>query len=239
MPENILQLKNISLEKDNKVILNDITLDIWKGHIHSFVGRNGAGKTTLASTIMGRPGYRDHKGSIIFKGEEINSLEIDERARRGITISLQEPARFEGLTVETYLKLSSRDDTPLEKILLAVNLDPDKYFKRIVDESLSGGERKKIELASMLAMRPDIVMLDEPDSGIDVASLNHIFHALQYFTSYGGTVIMITHSLEVLQHSDHAFLLCDGRIKTKGSIDKVLPIFEEACSDCVFEGLNE
>jgi Fe-S cluster assembly ATP-binding protein len=234
--ESILEVKNVSLRKGDKDILRDISLEVWKGHIHAFVGKNGAGKTTLASVIMGRPGYRDHKGDIFFKGESIKSLEIDERARKGITLSLQESARFEGLTVKTYLELSSRDkdSVNINKILDSVNLNPEKYLNRQINESLSGGERKKVELASILSMRPDIVMLDEPDSGIDVASLNHIFAALEYFTSYGGTVIMITHSLTVLNYSDHAFLICDGKIKTKGILSQVLPVFQKQCENCVF-----
>lgn len=236
MQEPILEIKNLSLRKSNKDILRDISLDVWKGHIHSFVGQNGAGKTTLASTIMGRQDYRDHDGDILFKGESIKQLSIDERARKGITLAFQEPARFEGLTVKTYLELSSRDKDldNIKKILDSVNLPPDKYLSRMVDETLSGGERKKVELASILSMRPDIVMLDEPDSGIDVASLSHIFNALKFFTSYGGTVIMITHSMTVLNYSDHAFLLCDGRLKIKGKLEKVMPIFEEQCNNCVF-----
>lgn len=231
----ILEIKNVSLRKCDKSILRNISFDIWKGHVHSFVGINGAGKTTLASTIMGRNNYRDHEGDILFKGESIKSLSIDERARKGITLAFQEPVRFEGLTVKTYLEISSRNkETNINKILDSVNLPPEKYLNRMVDETLSGGERKKVELASILSMKPNIVMLDEPDSGIDVASLNHIFAALDYFTSYGGTVIMITHSLTVLNYSDHAFLICDGRLKTKGELNKVLPIFQEQCENCVF-----
>ncbi|MBN1835494.1 MAG: AAA family ATPase, partial [Spirochaetales bacterium] len=120
----------------------------------------------------------------------------------------------------------------LEQVLEQVGLEPGMYLRRALDRSLSGGERKKIELASILAMRPKLVLLDEPDSGIDVASLEHIFRALKHFKSYGATVLLITHSITVLRQAEHAFLMCCGREILKGSVDKVLPYFEGECIPC-------
>jgi Fe-S cluster assembly ATP-binding protein len=101
-----------------------------------------------------------------------------------------------------------------------------------VDKTLSGGERKRIELASILAMRPRIVLMDEPDSGIDVAALERIFAALKLLKSQGSTVIMITHSAAVLRQAEHAFLLCSGRLLDKGSVEKISRYFEEQCIAC-------
>jgi Fe-S cluster assembly ATP-binding protein len=113
-----------------------------------------------------------------------------------------------------------------------VGLDPSEYLGRAVDRTLSGGERKKIELASILAMQPKLVMLDEPDSGIDVASLQNILQALKHFKSYGATVLLITHSVTVLGQAEHAFLMCCGREVLKGTVDKILPYFEGECIPC-------
>jgi len=205
----VLELRNVSLTLGGKPILNDLTVDFWEGHIHALIGPNGAGKSTLASTIMGLPGYTHHEGDILLDGESIKALTVDERARRGITLAWQEPARFEGLKVDRFIAAGAKDKSAaaVREALTRVGLDPDRYAKRAVDRTLSGGERKRIELASILAMRPRIVLMDEPDSGIDVEALNRIFDALSGFKERGATVIMITHSQEVLRHAEHAFLM--------------------------------
>ena len=159
---------------------------------------------------------------------------VDERARRGITLAWQEPARFEGLRVDRFILAGAREKSraTVERVLGRVGLDPDKYAVRAVDKTLSGGERKRVELASILAMEPRVVLMDEPDSGIDVEALTRIFDALADFKQRGATVIMITHSQEVLRHAEHAFLLCDGRIIDKGSVDRIDDYFGESCLSC-------
>lgn len=230
----ILSIKNLTLSLGNKNILNGLDVDFWEGHIHALVGPNGAGKSTTAFTIMGLDGYRDFDGDIVFQGESIKGLSINERARRGITLAWQEPARYEGMKVRSFIRAAAKDksDKAIRDVLDKVGMNPDLYLDRSVDKTLSGGERKKVELASILAMRPKLVMLDEPDSGIDVASLNNIFKALKYLKDNGATVILITHSLEVLSHSEHAFLICHGQIVDKGSVEKITPYFSDKCIPC-------
>jgi Fe-S cluster assembly ATP-binding protein len=113
-----------------------------------------------------------------------------------------------------------------------VALDPDQYLSRAVDKTLSGGERKRVELASLLAMQPEAVLLDEPDSGIDIEALNKIFQAIELLKSNGSTVILITHSLAVLKRAEHAFLMCHGDIIDKGSVDRINGYFENKCIPC-------
>jgi Fe-S cluster assembly ATP-binding protein len=230
----ILELENLSLSLDGKRILDNINLDIWAGHIHAIVGPNGAGKTTLSSVVMGLKGYQDYEGQIRFDGRDMRGLGVDERARTGMSLAWQEPARFEGLSVEMFLSASRKkgSEQELGEVLQWVGLDPEQYLGRTLDRSLSGGERKKIELASILAMSPKLVLLDEPDSGIDVASLQNIFGALEHFKSYGATVLLITHSATVLRQAEHAFLMCCGREIMKGSVEKILPYFEGECIPC-------
>lgn len=231
---NILQIRNLNLELGNKKILNNLNIDFWDGHIHAIVGPNGAGKSTLSYAIMGLSGYNDYKGDIIFKNKSIKKSTIDERAKMGITLAWQEPARFEGLKVKDYIKISSKDksenivDFALEK----VGLNPSEYSERAVDRSLSGGERKRIELASILVMQPNILLLDEPDSGIDVAALEKIFDMIEYLKNNGSTIILVTHSKTVLEHADHAFLLCNGTIHDKGNISDIKKYFENKCLPC-------
>jgi Fe-S cluster assembly ATP-binding protein len=233
----ILELHDITLELGGKPILNDLSVDFWEGHVHALIGPNGAGKSTLASTIMGLPGYTDHSGDILLDGESLRGVPVDERARRGITLAWQEPARFEGLRMDRFIAAGAKEKSRanVERMLTRVGLDPERYLDRKVDKTLSGGERKRVELASILAMEPRIVLMDEPDSGIDVEALQRIFDALAYFKEMGTTVIMITHSMAVLEHAEHAFLLCNGHILDKGSVDKISGYFANNCIPCHHE----
>lgn len=231
---SILSLENVSLKLGEKNILNDLSVEFWEGHIHAIVGPNGAGKSTLAYTIMGLAGYQKHSGNIIYDDKNINDLKVDERAKMGITLAWQEPARFEGLTVKDFILSSSKkNDLEIAKDCLnKVGLIPNNYLYRAVDKTLSGGERKRIEIASILAMNPRLVLMDEPDSGIDVAALDYIFKALELLKQNNSTVIMITHSPTVLNHAEHAFLLCCGKIADKGDKDKIAKYFNQKCMPC-------
>ena len=230
----VLELRDVTLELGGRRILNGLTVDFWEGHVHALIGPNGAGKSTLAGAIMGLPDYRHMQGEILLDGEPIQDLPVDERARRGITLAWQEPARFEGLRVDKFILAGAkeRSGATVRRVLERVGLDPEKYAARAVDKTLSGGERKRIELASILAMEPRVVLMDEPDSGIDVEALTRIFDALADFKELGATVIMITHSQEVLKHAEHAFLLCDGRIIDKGAVGRIDDYFGDKCVCC-------
>jgi Fe-S cluster assembly ATP-binding protein len=229
----IIEIENLHLRLDGKPILNGLTMDIWEGHVHAVVGPNGAGKSTLAYTIMGLPAYRHFEGDIRFAGESLKDKPIDQRARLGITLGWQEPARFEGLKVRDFLRCSAKDKSEqnLKNVLEMMSIGP-QYLDRAVDRTLSGGERKKIELASIIAMEPRVVLLDEPDSGIDVDSLNRIFDALAVFKKRGATVILITHSPTVLNQAEHVFLMCQGCLLEKGSVEKIMPFFSGKCVPC-------
>ncbi|MCX8094129.1 MAG: ABC transporter ATP-binding protein [Candidatus Goldbacteria bacterium] len=231
---NILEIKNLTLKKDNRILLDNINIEIWAGYVHAIVGPNGAGKSTLANTIMGLSGYRDFSGDILYEGRSIKNLSIDERARLGITLVFQEPARFEGLPVDDFILAGVKDKKTnlIDEALLKVGLDPIKYRQRSVDKTLSGGERKRIELASIYAMKPKLVFLDEPDSGVDIDSVKYIFEIIKEFKKNGTTVILVTHSQEVLKQSDHGFLLCAGKLICKGEVNKLFEYFTGKCAPC-------
>ena len=232
---NILEVKNLTLKKNEKIIIDNLSFALRRGQVHAVVGPNGAGKSTLAYILMGLDGYRDFTGEIVFDGCAFKSLSVTERAQRGITLAWQEPARFEGLAVEMYLEASSStngEKVAFEEALARVGLCPRDYLTRVVDDTLSGGERKRIELASIIAMQPRLVILDEPDSGIDIESLRSIFETIEYLTGKGSTVILITHSPAVLQRADNALLLCDGKLRDFGSVDKIHSYFKGRCAVC-------
>ncbi len=230
----LLELEQVTLRLDGGPILDELSLDVWEGHVHAIVGPNGAGKSTLAYTVMGLDGYRHIEGDIRFAGRSVREMAVDERARLGITLGWQEPARFEGLPVRTFLAAGAKDrsDDALRDCLSKVDLNPSKYLDRAVDKTLSGGERKRVELASILAMQPKLVLLDEPDSGIDVAALERMGEAIRVLAENGCTVVLITHSLEVLRWAEHAFLLCHGQVLDKGSVDKISQYFKDKCIPC-------
>ena len=232
--QSILEVRDVVLDLGGQRILDHLSIDVWEGHVHAVVGPNGAGKSTLAATIMGLSGYRSYDGDIVYRGESIRELTVDERAERGITLAWQEPARYEGLTVESFITAGTgeRADGQAAWALERVGLEPAAYLPRAVDRTLSGGERKRIELASILVMEPRLVMMDEPDSGIDVEALSRIFEALRTLRDAGSTVLLITHSVAVLRQADHAFLMCCGKVVDKGSIEHVEQFFGEKCIPC-------
>jgi Fe-S cluster assembly ATP-binding protein len=239
--KEILKIKDLRLKVNGSDILNGLNIDFWEGYIHAVIGPNGAGKTTLGFTIMGLEGYKDYKGDIIYKGEPLKDLDIYQRSKKGITLAWQEPARFEGLTVEQFILASAKvkKKKVAKESLEMMGMGYSEYSNRAVDKYLSGGERKKVELASIIAMEPELVILDEPDSGIDIASLENIFEAIGYLKDRGATIILITHSPSVLKQAEHAFLICNGEILEKGSVSKIGKYFENRCIPCGHKNLPE
>ncbi|MBI2087442.1 MAG: ABC transporter ATP-binding protein [Deltaproteobacteria bacterium] len=216
----LLRIHSLSLSADHKKILDGLDLTIAEQEIHALLGTNGCGKSTLAFVIMGCEGYLPATGTIVFGNRVINDLKIHERARLGITLAWQEPARFEGISIANYLSLGSPSADPA-RYLQRVGLTPDEYLPRMVDKTLSGGQRKRIELASVLALKPKLAILDEPDSGIDMLSMNEIAAVIEAFKAEGAAVLLITHREEMALVSDRASQLCGGRIVFSGTPSNV------------------
>jgi Fe-S cluster assembly ATP-binding protein len=213
-------------------ILDRLSLAIEPGEIHALLGTNGTGKSTLAYLIMGCEGYVPSGGSLRFDGRTLAGLKIHERAQLGITMTWQEPVRFEGISVYDYLSIRSRDTEPGDCLEL-VGLNPALYRSRMVDRSLSGGERKRIELASILALHPRLAVLDEPDSGIDMLSTQDIINVITAFKRQGTAALLITHREEVALIADRASQLCGGRIVCSGTPAKVAEHYKaKHCQTC-------
>jgi len=228
----MLQIKNLKLILDGKPIIDDLNLHVEKGEIHAVLGVNGTGKTTLAYLIMGVD-YLPDDGKVIFEGEDITSYPISQRAKMGITLAWQEPARFEGLSIREYLELANELKTgEIEDCLWTVGLPPSQFLNRAVDNSLSGGERRRVELASVLAMKPKFAILDEVDSGIDVISLPHIINGIARMKSVGSSVLLVTHNEDAVAIADRASVLCAGKIFKTGSPKEMCQWFRQNCQVC-------
>ncbi|MCD6381851.1 MAG: ABC transporter ATP-binding protein [Candidatus Aenigmarchaeota archaeon] len=226
----LLELISIRYRVEDKVILDKINLSVRNSEIFSILGVNGAGKTTLANVIMGLVDLKNLEGKIIFNGEDITKLETTERAKLGITLAWQRPAKFEGITVREYLGINYQRSS--EECLKLVGLNPKDYLNRFVDDNLSGGERKRIELASVFSINPKLVILDEPDSGIDMASIHVIKKVLSKFREFGTSVLLITHNEEMAKISDRAAIICSGKIVKIGPSERITKFFKEHCKSC-------
>lgn len=230
----LLEIDRLSFRVPGRTLLDGLDLAVAAGEIHALVGTNGTGKSTLAYLIMGCEGYRPDDGAIRFDGRRIDALPLHERARLGITLAWQEPARFEGLLVRDYLSLGSTGvGADAEDSLRRVGLAPADYLERMVDKTLSGGERKRIELASVLALAPRLVILDEPTAGIDLLSIGEVIDLIGTFKARGAGVLLITHRQELTRIADRASQLCGGRIVCSGDPAAVAANYQgRACRRC-------
>ena len=228
----MIELKNISFIKDNKKILDNINLKLDDTKFYALTGPNGSGKSTLAKIIMGL--IEPTSGSILYNGEDITNKNITERANMGIAFAFQQPVKFKGITVFDLLKFAmNKDINRMDacKYLAKVGLCAKDYVDREIDNSLSGGELKRIEIASILARNPKVVIFDEPEAGIDLWSfkaLNNIFKELEK-TNYGVTLV-ITHQERILDIADEIILLENGKISKIGSKDEMMPLI--VTSEC-------
>jgi len=238
MPTPVLEIRNLTFAAGPQKILDRLGLVVQQQEIHALLGANGSGKTTLAYLLMGCEGYVPSAGTVLFNGLDLLPLKIHERARLGLTLAWQEPARFEGVTVREYLTLGKQDCDP-EPALRQVGLDPNRYLNRRLDKALSGGERHRIELASILSMKPKLAILDEPSAGIDMLSINHIIDIIRALKAAGGSVLLITHQEEVALIADRASQLCAGRIIFSGSPREAVDHFRgRTCVRCDGEVCN-
>lgn len=234
----LLDVCQVSFQADRHPILDRLDLTIHSAEIHALLGANGSGKSTLAYVLMGCDGYVPSAGTVRYNGMDLLSLKMHERANLGLTLAWQEPARFEGITVREFLSLGTSTMSP-EAALKHVGLDVDRYGDRRMDKALSGGERHRIELASVLSMRPRLAILDEPAAGIDMLSISHIIDIIRALKEGGGSVLLITHQEEVALIADRASQLCAGRIIFSGAPRETVDHFRgRACVRCDGEVCN-
>lgn len=230
----LLEVERLGLCRGGRDVLRGVSLGVHHGQIHGLLGLNGSGKSSLAYALMGCAGYAPEAGAIQFDGRDLNGLTITERARLGLTLAWQEPARIEGLTVEQYLAAGMRErrEDRMQAALEAVGLHPARCIRRTLNSSLSGGDRKRIELAAVYAMQPRLAILDEPDSGIDVLSLTDITGLIKRMAAEGTSVLVITHRDELTEACDVASLMCEGAITVTGEPSIVRAHYRTRCRPC-------
>lgn len=233
----MLRLEHVSFSVNGKYILEDINLTIEDNRFTVITGPNGGGKSTLAKLIMGIE--KPTSGKIYFNGEDITDLTIDERAKRKIGYAFQQPPRFKGMSVRNLLTLAhgrALDEEHCCSYLTDVGLCSKDYLDRDVDSSLSGGEVKRIEIASILARDVELSIFDEPEAGIDLwsfAKLVETFQKLQKKSQQ--SIILISHQERIMQLADEIIIIEAGKIKTRGSKDEILPSLMSEFDTCEYK----
>lgn len=234
---HVLSINNLKVEIDNKIILNDFSLTIKTGEIHVIMGPNGAGKSTLSKIIMGDDNYKILEGSILFDDVDITNLSVDSRARLGIFLSFQHPQEIEGVTNADFLRTVevTRDKEnfklyefvkELDKNVLKLKMDPE-MIHRGINVGFSGGERKKNEILQMNILKPNTVILDEIDSGLDVDSLKIVGeNVMEYYKNNPSSLLLITHYQRLLDYikPDFVHIIHNGKIVKTGKSSLVKEI---------------
>ena len=224
----MLELKNVSFragdEPDAKEIIHQVSLQIDERFV-ALTGPNGGGKSTLAKIIAGI--IKPTSGKILLDGEDITDLSITERAQKGISFAFQQPVRFKGITVNDLIRLASGKDISMSEAcdyLSQVGLCARDYINREVNASLSGGELKRIEIATVLARGTKVSIFDEPEAGIDLWSFGNLINVFEKMReTLGGTIIIISHQERILNTADKVAVLSAGELKSYGKREDILP----------------
>ena len=233
----MIELRNITYhvkdEAGEKDVLDNVSLTL-DGHFVALTGPNGGGKSTLAKVIAGI--IRPTAGKVLWNGEDITDLSVTERARKGISYAFQQPVRFKGLTVKDLLSIAAGKNATLAtacEYLSEVGLCARDYLDREVNASLSGGELKRIEIATILARGTKLSLFDEPEAGIDLwsfSSLINVFEKMREKTQ--GDIIIISHQERILSVADHIVVLANGKVQKSGTRQEVLPSILGANAAC-------
>jgi Fe-S cluster assembly ATP-binding protein len=241
-----LEIKGLEASVEGKPILKGIDLTVKQGETHALMGPNGSGKSTLANVLMGRPGYALTGGQVMFKGEDITKLTADQRAQRGLFLAMQYPVEIPGVSVVNFLRtayksakgeeinaLQFRKRMKEKMTLLGVE---DAMVQRYVNQGFSGGEKKKNEILQLAVLEPEIAVLDETDSGLDIDSLKAVAGGVAQLIGPDLGVLLITHYTRVLKHitPDFVHVMIGGRIVKSGGEELAAELEEKG-----YEGLRK
>lgn len=230
----MLELKNISFTRDNKKILNNINLKLDSNKFTVITGPNGSGKSTLAKIIMGIE--QPDSGKILFNKKDITKLPIHERARLGIGFAFQQPVRFKGLTVKDLIEISSGNTVSMNQAceyLSDVGLCAKEYINRPIDNKLSGGELKRIEIAMLIAKQSALTIFDEPEAGIDLWSFNNLINVFEKIKqTSNNTILAISHQERILNIADEIIILKNGEIIEKSNSSNLENILSNHSIHC-------
>ncbi|HOW98464.1 MAG TPA: Fe-S cluster assembly ATPase SufC [Kiritimatiellia bacterium] len=235
------EIKDLCASVEGKPILKGVNLRVNRGETHALMGPNGSGKSTLASVIMGHPGYEVTGGQICFKGRNILDLETEERARLGIFLAFQYPVAIPGVTVAKFLKTAADAMRPggakvssaaflkeLREYMAFLEMDP-AFINRFLNDGFSGGEKKRMEILQMLALKPAFAVMDETDSGLDIDALKIVSKGINRLVGPDFGLLLITHYERMLRYikPDHLHILMDGRIVHSGGPELVKRLEEK------------
>lgn len=237
MSEPILVIDNLHVAVEGKEILRGIDLKVSPGEIHAIMGPNGSGKSTLANALFGKPGYAIGKGRVVYKGEDVTGLSPDERARRGMFMAFQYPTEIPGVSVVNFLRTAYNATHPGHQLgalefrkylqekmeLLEVG---DELINRYVNQGFSGGERKKAEVLQMAVLDPDMAVLDETDTGLDIDALREVAGGIVKIHQADRGLLLITHYQRLLNYIEPGFVhvLIGGRIVRSGGKDLAIEL---------------
>ncbi len=228
-----LVIRDLRVAVEGKEILKGVNLEVNRGEFHAVMGPNGSGKSTLAMTLMGHPKYEVVGGEVLFKGENILEMSPDERAKLGLFLAFQYPMEIEGVGLSQFLwsAIKARSDNPdalkgkalmdfrkeLERALGVVKLPPE-FADRYLNVNFSGGEKKRTEIAQLLTLKPEIAILDETDSGLDIDSVRIVAEAVKSLKGPDFGALIITHYQRILNYlePDYVHVMVDGRIVKSG-----------------------
>lgn len=239
----MLKIENLSFavpgESSELEIINGVSFEVNDGEFVVITGPNGGGKSTLARLIMGIE--KPTGGRIIFNGQDITGLSVTERARLGVGYAFQQPPRFKGLTVRRLLSLAAGSELPEDECcgyLTSVGLCSKDYLNREMDASLSGGEAKRIEIATLMARKLGLAIFDEPEAGIDLWSFSMLVESFKAMSgSSHNSVIVISHQERIMQLADKMIVIADGKVRDTGTKDEVFPrLMGEFSENCGFRG---
>lgn len=243
----MLEIEDLTVEVNGKTLLHDVNLEVKKGYTNVLFGPNGAGKSALMRTIMGFSEYKVVKGRILFNGEDIIGLSVDERARLGMGIMMQRPPDMSGIKLRDLVKVLSKGQRDPE--VLAENLDMKRFLDRDVNVGFSGGEIKRSELLQLAVQNPNLYLLDEPESGVDLVSIEQVGMTIKGLLEEGlncpgescekgKSALIITHTGQILDYikADRGYILCNGTIMCSGNPLKMLEEIKsrgyEECIKC-------
>src|ERR687884_236308 len=238
-----LEIQDLYVRAGEKEILRGVDLSVDKGEIHALMGPNGSGKSTLANAIMGHPGLEVTSGRIFFKGQDVTDAEPDERARMGLFMAFQYPVGVPGVTVTKYLRTvlnahreeRGEDPVPLKEFRKTVEAAmeltnvPREFVSRYLNEGFSGGEKKRMEILQLALQRPELAVLDETDSGLDIDALRVVAHGVNTLKGPDMGVLIITHYQRILHlvEPDFVHVLYQGRIVKEGGPELVATLEEK------------
>jgi len=233
----MLEIKDLHVAVDDKPILNGLTLKMEKGKIHAIMGPNGAGKSTLAKVIAGHPSYEVQSGDILFNGESILEMEPEERSLLGLFIGFQYPLEIEGISNREFLlaalkarkEMSEEAFTGLaEKTMQEMQIKPE-FLDREINSGFSGGEKKRNEILQMLLLDPNVVILDETDSGLDIDAMRIVAEGINQFMTPDKSLLLITHYQRLLDYvkPDIVHVVVDGKIVNEGGPELALRLEQE------------